>query len=148
MIHMHFEYTPALTFALQRAAGYARRAGADAIAPLHLLLGLVAEEEGQPAILLAAAGVNRAALRDRLGLLEDAPADAEEIAVNPETRAALSRARELAVVHSAEGTLSSDQVLLALVEASADLRTCLAEVGLDTDRLLAALELPGAPLVL
>src|SRR5882757_9951261 len=104
---MRFEHTPALTFALQRAGGYARRAGADAITPLHLLLGLLAEEEGQPAMLLASAGVGRAELCQRLGLIEDAPVDPEEMALHRETQAVLDRARELAMLHSAEGTMSS-----------------------------------------
>src|SRR5438132_641615 len=99
---MRFEHTPALTFALQRAAGYARRAGADAIAPVHLLLGLLADDEGQPAVLLSGAGVGREALRERLGLIEGAAADSDEIALCPDVRAVLSRARELAVLHSAE----------------------------------------------
>jgi ATP-dependent Clp protease ATP-binding subunit ClpA len=133
---MRFEHTPALTFALQRAAGYALRAGADAIAPLHLLLGLLAEEEGQPAVLLASAGVGRAELCQRLGLLEDAPADPEEMALHPDTLAILRGARELAMLHSAEGTLSSDQVLLALIDTSEELRGRLREMGLDTGRLL------------
>lgn len=145
---MRFEHTPALTFALQRAGGYARRAGADAIAPLHLLLGLLAEEEGQPAILLASAGVGRAVLCQRLGLIEDAPADPDEIALHPEMRAVWSRARELAVLHSAEGTLSSDQVLLALIEESEELRGRLCEMGLDAGRLLGHLAPQDEPLVL
>src|SRR5436190_22835654 len=110
---MRFEHTPALTFALQRAAGYARRAGADALAPLHLLLGLLADDEGQPATLLAGAGVRREALREQLGLIEGAPADPEAMPVEPATRRILARARELAALHSTEGTLSTDQVLVA-----------------------------------
>jgi thiamine-phosphate pyrophosphorylase len=144
---MRYEPTPALTFALQRAAGYARRADADLIAPLHLLLGLLAEEEGQAAGLLAAAGVPREALRTHFGLIEGAPADTGEIALATETRSVLVRARELAAVHSAEGTLSSDQVLIALVAEREDLRVRLGEVGLDSAQLLSQLD-PKPPLVL
>jgi thiamine-phosphate pyrophosphorylase len=144
---MRYEHTPALTFALQRAAGYARRAGADLIAPVHLLLGLLAEEEGQPAVLIASAGVRRDALRGHLGLVENAPADTGEIALGPDTRGVLARARELAALHSAEGTLSSDQVLVALVEQRGDLRDQLASIGLDPVRLLGHLD-PQPPLVL
>jgi thiamine-phosphate pyrophosphorylase len=137
---MRYEYTPALTFALQRAAGYARRAGADTLMPLHLLLGLVAEEEGQPAVLLAAAGVGRESLRAELGLIEGAPTDSETMPPDPETRRILARARELAALHSAEGTLSSDQALVALVEQSESLRERLGGLGLDAARLLGHLD--------
>jgi thiamine-phosphate pyrophosphorylase len=145
---MRFEHSPALTFAFQRAAGYARRAGTDAIAPLHLLLGLLADEEGQPATLLAAAGVARRALGDKLGLIEGASADADGLPLDADSRAAMSRARELAMLHAAEGTLSTDQVLLALVEKCDELRAQLSQLGLDADRLLIPVEPIGAPLVL
>jgi thiamine-phosphate pyrophosphorylase len=144
---MRYEPTPALTFALERAAGYARRAGADLIAPMHLLLGLVAEEEGQPASLLAAAGVPREVLRSEFGLIEGAPRDTAEIALAGETRSLLARARELAALHSAEGTLSSDQVLIALVEQQEDVRGRLTGAGLDAAWLLGHLD-PKPPLVL
>jgi thiamine-phosphate pyrophosphorylase len=144
---VRYEYTPALTFALQRAAGYARRAGATAIAPLHLLLGLLAEEEGQPATLLAAAGVCRDALRTELGLIEGAPAETLPIPQQPDTRGILSRARELAALHSVEGTLSTDQVLVALVEQNDLVRERLCGLGLDAAQLLRHLD-PQPPLVL
>src|SRR5437879_900606 len=106
---MQFENTPALTFALQRAAGYARRAGADAIAPLHLLLGLLGDDEGQPATLLAAAGVPRERLRETFGLIDDAPADADTPPLAADTRRILARAADLATLHAAEGSLTTDQ---------------------------------------
>src|SRR5580700_9209071 len=137
---MRFEHTPALTFAMQRAAGYARRAGADAVAPLHLLLGLLADEEGQPATLLAAAGVARPDLCARLGLIEGASPDAQEMPLDADSRAVMSRTRELAMVHAAEGTLSTDQVLLALVEECHDVREKLSQLGLDASRLCAHVE--------
>lgn len=145
---MRFEHTPALTFAVQRAAGYARRGGLDAIAPLHLLLGLLADDEGQPATLLAAAGVERQALCDRLGLIEGALPDTDAMPLHADMRAVMSRARELAMLHAAEGTLSTDQVVLALVEQCDDLRAQLSELGLDANRLLAHVELLETPLVL
>ena len=114
---------------------------------MHLLLGLLAEEEGQPAGLLAAAGVPREALRSQFGLIEGAPADTGEIALAVETRTVLVRARELAAMHSAEGTLSSDQVLIALVAEREDVRLQLSQVGLDAARLLGHLD-PKPPLML
>src|SRR5438876_4966114 len=127
---MQFENTPALTIALQRAAGYARRAPGDAIAPLHLLLGLLGDDEGQPAMLLTAAGVPREKLRDALGLIDDAPADADSLPLAADTRRILARAADLATLHAAEGSLSTDQVLLALVEQADPLRERLCALGL------------------
>jgi thiamine-phosphate pyrophosphorylase len=144
---MRYEHTPALTFALQRAAGYARRGGVDVVTPLHLLLGLVAEDEGQPAVLLAAAGVRREALREQLGLLEGAPAETLAVPLTADVRTILGRARELAALHAAEGSLSSDQVLVALVEQCAELREQLISLGLDPAPLLKHLD-PQPPLVL
>jgi thiamine-phosphate pyrophosphorylase len=145
---MRFEHSPALTFAIHRAVGYARRAGADAVAPLHLLLGLLADDEGQPATMLAAAGVARQRLGEGLGLIEGAPPDTDALPLDTDCRAAMSRARELAMLYAAEGTLSTDQVLLALVEQCGALRGQLSQLGLDANRLLARVEPLGAPLVL
>jgi thiamine-phosphate pyrophosphorylase len=145
---MRFEHTPGLTFALQRAAGYARRADADAVAPLHLLLGLLADEEGQAATLLAAAGIDRNRLRDALGLIEGASAEMEPMPASTETERVLRRARELASLHSAEGSVSSDQVLAALVEQSEELRERLRRLGLDITRLLEHVNPNIPPLVL
>jgi thiamine-phosphate pyrophosphorylase len=144
---MRYEPTPALTLALQRAAGYARRAGAAAVAPLHLLLGLLTEAEGQAAVMLAEAGVDRDRLRQEMALRDDAPAEAESLPLEMPARGILARARELAALHAAEGSLSSDQVLLALVEQDQKLRERLGQMGLDAGRLLSGLE-PDEPLVL
>jgi thiamine-phosphate pyrophosphorylase len=144
---MRFENTPGLTFALHRAAGYARRAGADAIDPLHLLLGLVTDEDAQPAILLAEAGVTRAVLRDQLGLIDRTPADPVPMPLDAPTREVFARGRQLAAMHSAEGTLSSDQVLIALVEQITELRERLCAIGLDASSILKHVE-PQPPIVL
>src|SRR5439155_17634841 len=98
---MQFEHTPALTFALHRAAGYARRAGAASVTPLHLLLGLLGEEEGQAAGLLSGSGVDRASARQHLGLIDEAPADTHPMPLHAATQQALARARELARLHAA-----------------------------------------------
>ncbi len=145
---MRYEPTPALAVALERAGGYARRAGAAAVAPLHLLLGLLGDDEGQPAELLAAAGVSRPRLREQLGLIDDAPIDPVPLPLQDATRRILGRARELAALHSAEGTLSSDEVLIALVEQDTAVREQLAAIGLDADRLLGHFAPHGPLLVL
>ena len=46
-----FEYTPALSLALERASSYARRRSLLVIEPVHLLHGLLAEAEGRAAVL-------------------------------------------------------------------------------------------------
>jgi thiamine-phosphate pyrophosphorylase len=131
---MRFEYTPALALALERASSYARRRSLTAIAPVHLLHGLLVEEEGRAAVLLTGAGVPWAVLRDRLDLANPA-ADPEPVSVDAATRHILAGARQLAVLHSEEGTLSSDQVLLALLREEPALRGELEALGLDFARL-------------
>src|SRR4051812_32890862 len=128
---MRYDPTPALTFALGRAYGYARRDGAAAVGPRHLLLGLLGEEEGRPARLLAQAGVGRAGLRRALGLDEGTSTEAEELPLEAATRSILARAAELAALHSAEGTVSSDQALAALLELDDELRGRLVSLGLN-----------------
>jgi thiamine-phosphate pyrophosphorylase len=145
---MRFENTPALAVALQRAAGYARRASMDAIVPQHLLLGLMGDDEGQPAILLAGAGVPREKLREAFGLIEDAAADADPLPLAAETRRILARATDLATLHAAEGSLSTDQVLVALVEQADELRERLCALGLDASRLLEPIDTEQAALAL
>jgi thiamine-phosphate pyrophosphorylase len=94
------------------------------------------------------AGLPRAVMSAELGLIEDAPADQGEMSIDAAARAALSRARELAALHSAEGTLSTDQVLVALIEQNEELRDRLARLGLDVAAMLAHLERSAPPLVL
>jgi thiamine-phosphate pyrophosphorylase len=131
---MRFEWTPAVNRALQAARLDAQRLGSTAVEPDHLLHGLLLEEEGRPAALLAEAGADLA--RVRRALAERPPAGPPQPAepslpFGPRTRSALDAARDLAN----DWDVSSEAVLLALLRADAALRGLLESCGLDFARL-------------
>jgi thiamine-phosphate pyrophosphorylase len=141
---MRFEWTPAVTRAFQAAQQEARCRGAADVGPEHLLHGLLAEEEGRAAILLADGGTDlarlRQALADRPAAGPPSPAEAA-LPFGPGTRSALDAARELA--HDRD--VGSDAVLLALLRADAGLRDLLASCGLAFPRLEAAVVAAAGP---
>src|SRR5437868_5359627 len=112
------DLTPAVARALDAAQHQAVRLGAAAVQPEHLLHGLLAEEEGRAAVLLAGAGLDVAAARQRLaGRAALAAAHPAEVPLplSPQTHAVLRHARQLAGALSADRTLASDQVVVALL---------------------------------
>jgi thiamine-phosphate pyrophosphorylase len=140
-----YEFTPALTLAVARASSLARRAGAAAIEPRHLLGGLLAEDEGRCAVLLSEAGLPAALLRTLGGLDQGpTPADAEPLPLHEGSRATFAAARELAALYSEEGSVTSDQVMLALLQDNPELRQELESQRLNFAHLQAeiAAELP------
>ncbi|HVS34879.1 MAG TPA: thiamine phosphate synthase [Gemmataceae bacterium] len=141
---------PDLTPAVERALDYARRlaraSGAD-VRPADWLHGLLAEEEGRPAVLAVQAGLDWGAYsRDRPTPPDD-PADAS-IPFQRATRIALSEATAWARMQIVgEATVSGDLLLIALLRADADLRQRMEVMGLRLDRLEAAvLPAPGPPI--
>jgi thiamine-phosphate pyrophosphorylase len=131
-----FELTPAVTLALDRAKQWAARFAAVEVEPVHLLLGLLQEDEGQPAVLLARAGTDVAQLRQTLAA-PAAPAAEDtnsHLSLHETTQEVLRRAGELSHL-SSEGTLASDQVLLTLLRQAPELRAALQGLGLDFARL-------------
>jgi thiamine-phosphate pyrophosphorylase len=127
---MKLEHTPGLTFALQRAMRAAAAEGRGEIDGRHLLGGLLAEE-GPCAALLAGAGLDLG--RWHLAHPAAAALSAEEQAVvlSSEARHLLNAAREQVSSIAEEGSLATDQVLLALLAERPDLRTALEQLGLD-----------------
>jgi thiamine-phosphate pyrophosphorylase len=142
-----FEFTPALSLALARASTIARREGCRAIEPRHLLAGLLAEDEGKAATLLGEAGVNNQSTR-RLGPAhpEETLPDQDPLPMHEQSREALVRAHRLAVVHSEEGSISSDQVLLAVLQDNPELRQALEGEGLDFPRLQSKIAREAGPI--
>ena len=127
---MPFEYSSALQTALAVAANLARRNQASAILPPHLLGGLLAEDEGQPCAQLRRAGLDLEAWR----LGHPIPAEGAagpEMPVAAAVRMILSQARELASLHSSEGTITTDQVLMALLNHDGELRGQLEALGMQ-----------------
>jgi thiamine-phosphate pyrophosphorylase len=145
---MKLDFTPAVERALDYARRLARASGSDGVQPAHWLHGLLAEEEGRPAVLTVQAGLNwDAYLHDRPA----PPADVEADSMLPYTRAAriaLSEATAWAKMQlSGEAAVSGDLLLIALLRADDPLRQHLEKMGLRLDRLEAAvLPEPGPPI--
>src|SRR5205085_379036 len=100
-------------------------------ASIDLLRALMDEEEGQAATLARAAGVTWDKLR---GVLPAVPVAAEAPISHPrsdEVTLAMSSAHEFARLYAADGTVASDHLLLAILDADASLRALLESVGLD-----------------
>jgi thiamine-phosphate pyrophosphorylase len=140
---MRVEYTAAVSLALSKAARWAARDAAAEVQPRHLVQGLIHEEEGRAAVLLALAGVDTAAIREELPQRDDA-----DVPLSLAVRAALHDAAEIGQLLSAEGTVTTEQVLLALVRADADVRGTLQGLGLDFARLEREVLGPQTPLAL
>jgi thiamine-phosphate pyrophosphorylase len=135
---MKAEPTPALLTALRRAQEIAARAGDDAASPAHLLHGLIAEDEGKPTALLLDAGADPAKLRAAWPPYDEdteTPSEADAIPWLQECRDLMNLAREVSSVHTDEGSLSTDRVLLALLQNDDDLRAQLETYGLDLAKL-------------
>jgi thiamine-phosphate pyrophosphorylase len=136
---MRFELTPAVARAFQAAQIWARRQGAPLVQPEHLLHGLLQEEEGRAATLLAAAGLDaataRAALAETDRALNTPHAAEAPLPHSPESQSVLATARELAADLSPDSTVPSEAVLLALLREDTGLRRRLEGLGLDFGRL-------------
>lgn len=131
---MRLLLTPAVERAFTDAQALARGEPSPQVSPLHLLAGLLREEEGQAADLARQAGLDLEAWRRTTW----PPADGPGVAISPELEGVLDRARELALERTGERMVGSDVVLLALVEVP-DLADRLAEAGMEVARLRTAL---------
>ena len=134
---MQSDLTPAAARALEAAQNFARRAQAAQVQPLHLLQGLLEEEEGLAAVLLAGAGVNVAILRHNLACqletkigssLPDLPFEAAAESI-------CNEARFLTKDVGGEPQVTGTMLLLSLIRQDHGLRQFLETHGLDYARL-------------
>jgi thiamine-phosphate pyrophosphorylase len=144
---MRREFSPLVARTLEAAQRTAAAAGAAAAGPDHLLHALLAEEEGRAATLLAGAGTDVPAACAALGRrwTEGRPQQAGAgVPLGPEGKAVLDRAEVLAADFALDQCVSSEVVLLALLE-QADLRRHLEAHGLDVARLEGTLRAEHGP---
>jgi thiamine-phosphate pyrophosphorylase len=140
-----------ITPAVRRALHAAQRwAAASELQPIHLLLGLLEEEEGRAAELLTRAGVDIAAARVKLGegqaAAGPAPVDLP-LQLSPVLRAVWDRAWTLAAELAADRALATEHLLLALLAEDSTVRRSLQALGLNFAQLEAAvLSAAGPPL--
>ena len=133
---MRLEYSPALQTAFERAGHIARQAGAMSVGPRHLLTGMLVEDEGKAASLLTQARIDWPRLQAHLGLPVDlTAAEPGEHALHSSFQVIMTQARDLAIKHGEEGTISTDHVLLAMLTVNASLREELESFGLDFEHL-------------
>jgi thiamine-phosphate pyrophosphorylase len=131
---MRVDLTSAVSLALERARCWAQHLGTESVLPVHLLLGLLEEEEGRPVLLLAKHGIDPAAVRNILGIggtqYSVLSAPNPVLPLSAEAQAILHHASELGRMFSAEHTVASDQVLLALLRQEHGLREKFEGLGL------------------
>jgi thiamine-phosphate pyrophosphorylase len=138
---MYSEWTPAVARAVYAAQRFAIHANAAEVVPMHLLLGLVEEEEGRAAQLLTAAGFPL----DRLRRPLPPPTEASLPPLGEAARVILTYAQALAREVEGEPTVSGPAVVLALLRRDEALRRFLETGGLDFGRLERTIHAEGEP---
>jgi len=127
---MKMEYSPAIQFALEKAVAIASKRGSPQVVTQDLLHSLMNQEEGQPVVLVLAAGVSMENLRNLFPFIDDAKR-ASDLPWEETTSGILANAKKLARLHAAEGSVTSDHLLLALLEGDQASRLLLEGIGLN-----------------
>ncbi|HXG12794.1 MAG TPA: thiamine phosphate synthase [Gemmataceae bacterium] len=130
-------FTPAATRALEAAQLWAHAEGAAEVRPVHLLHGLLQEDEGRAAVLLTRAGAAPDTLRRAFA--RHPPIDAAEsrpsLPLSADAAAILDLARELAEEFAGERVVASEFLLLAILRRDEAARRSLEQLGLVIARL-------------
>src|SRR5262249_31297613 len=125
------ELTPAAARAVEAAEIRARCQGAASICPDDLLYGLLQEEEGRAAVLMAGAGADVAAIRASLDIHRDSAEPGPTPPFGEFCQAIFALATELTVEKTAEHTVGSDALLVAVLRVDERLRRRLEAPGLN-----------------
>jgi thiamine-phosphate pyrophosphorylase len=128
------DLTPAAERALRSAKRWAEQLAVAQVAPRHLLLALLDEEEGRVAVLLQSQALDLRRVREALAPghagplapMEPAPGNRTvEAALQP----AVFAARQLALDVSGERTVASEHLFIAILQQEKELHRTLAELG-------------------
>ncbi len=136
------DLTPAVSRALDLARALAQNQG-ESLRPVHLLHGLLAEEEGRAGALATTGGLDWAAYH-RAAPAQAAPT-ADAVEFDPLTHTAFSLARELAIDLAGETEVSGEILLLAVLRTDAALCREVETLGLRVARLEDALQTDRVP---
>ncbi len=128
---MKIEFSPACLLALDKAIVSARLAASGKVGPTHLLHGLLVEDEGHPVLGALAAGADMGKLRGLFPPIASMDAAPELVPRAEILEAILSHARDLARLHAAEGSVSSELLFLAVLEVDEAARALLQGIGVD-----------------
>lgn len=136
---MNPELTPAAERALQSALTWASRLGAPELDPVHVMLGLLDESEGQPAMLLQKQGIELEDTRTALiGAQPIFPVPEGVTDGQPHAHAVVRQlvhaARLLAMDLAGERTASTVHLMLAALDLDVDLRSILAGMGFNVEK--------------
>jgi thiamine-phosphate pyrophosphorylase len=129
---MRFEFTPGAERALTAAAGWSSSVEFDDLHLPEVLLGLLFEPECRAALLLAAHGIDEAAVRERFPQLAPvAPAAADRAErFAPALRSALHAAESLLIEYPRPLTLATEHLLLGIAASENEVARWLDERGL------------------
>jgi thiamine-phosphate pyrophosphorylase len=148
---MTADLSPAVFRGLDAARRWALAQGSDHLEPVHVLLGLLDEEHGRAAALFEQAGLAREAVVQLFGQSAQLPeGEFPGLALSTLAEAVLREARRLASRMDANPTVTSEALVLAILQNDAKLRADLESSGLRMDlldRAIAQLHGPlGTPL--
>jgi thiamine-phosphate pyrophosphorylase len=142
------DLTPAASRALNVAQLVAARDGSIESRPGDLLFGLLQEEEGRAAALVAGTGCDLAALRTALGCESNCEFTASAgLVLHADSQIILDAAVDLAAEWTGMHTVGSDALLTALLRHDAACRGLLERHGLKMDKLIALLPAAKPPLL-
>jgi thiamine-phosphate pyrophosphorylase len=130
--------TPAVARALEAADIRARSAGAQEVEPVHLFQALLAEDEGLAVTVLTRSGLSLETLRrafPNVPVATTPSVGGPQFILSSVTLEILSEARQLADDVSADRTVASDHLVLALVRKDGQLLQQLTDMGLCYSRL-------------
>jgi thiamine-phosphate pyrophosphorylase len=139
---MH-DVSPGVGRAVAAAEGRADARGAAGVRLSDLILGLLDEDEGRPAVLVQRLGQSLAEVREALATLPD---DANPVA--PPVPSLLAAARAWSLGRRADPSVMTDGLFLAVLRADPTFAAAAARLGLDpaaVDALLTSPDDPVAP---
>src|SRR5262245_32581154 len=110
---MYDDFSPAVQRAILAAAAWTGRHGGPGVGSVHLLLGMLEDEDGRAWALLSQHGLPLPACRDRWAEL---PA-----AESPPLSEVLTHANEMSRRHGEDATVTSDFFLLAILRTDTTL---------------------------
>ena len=133
-----YQTSPGVERAVAGAREWADRLGSEPVRLAHLVLALLDEEEGRPAVLLEHVGVSVSQIRERLTTAESPPA--------PPVVALFNAARDWSIAVRHDPEFLTDAFLLAVLSADAGFRAACAGLGFALEKLERCMRLKPAAL--
>src|SRR5262245_531847 len=126
-----YQTSPGVERAVAGARAWADRLGSEPLRLAHLVLALLDEDEGRPAVLLEHVGASVPQVRDQLATTNSPPA--------PSISTLFNAARDWSLTHRHDPELLTDAFLLAVPSAAHGFRAACAALGFPLEKLERAL---------